>query len=188
MSSVAAQVGSFLLSGTASSGGFNYTTIIFLVLIFVVMYFLMIRPQRKREKAVTSMRDSLKIGDKVVTIGGIRGEIIKTRDDVLTIQVGADKVKFEVMRWAISKVDEAGSGKSAGTKSAGGAKETASEEENKPVKKPRRLTPKSAGTTEETEESAEEAKTDSEKQAETSMKDREAQLQAKVEKGNTDGE
>jgi preprotein translocase YajC subunit len=73
------------------------------------MYFLMIRPQKKREREINTMRNSVKAGDEVITIGGIRGKIVKAREkeDVLTIQVGADKVKFDVMRWAISKVETA---------------------------------------------------------------------------------
>lgn len=51
------------------------------------------------------MRNSVRVGDEVVTIGGIRGKIVKTKDDTLVIEVGADKVKFEIMRWAISKVE-----------------------------------------------------------------------------------
>ncbi len=76
-----------------------------LVLLVVLMYFLLIRPQKKREKQTAMMRNSVRVGDEVVTIGGIRGKIVKTKDDTLVIEVGADKVKFEIMRWAISKVD-----------------------------------------------------------------------------------
>ena len=50
------------------------------------------------------MRNSVKVGDEIITIGGICGKVVKTKDEVLTIQVGADRVKFEVMRWAVSKV------------------------------------------------------------------------------------
>ena len=75
-----------------------------LVLLIVIMYFLLIRPQKKREKSVNEMRNSIKVGDEVITIGGICGKIVKTKDDSLVIQVGADKIKFEIMRWAISKV------------------------------------------------------------------------------------
>ena len=77
-----------------------------LVLLIVIMYFLLIRPQKKREKQVTAMRNAIKVGDQVITIGGLKGKIVKTKDDVLTIQVGSDKTKFDIMRWAISKVDE----------------------------------------------------------------------------------
>jgi preprotein translocase subunit YajC len=75
-----------------------------LILLIVIMYFLLIRPQKKREKAVTAMRNSVKVGDEIITIGGICGKIVKTKDETLTIQVGADKTKFEIMRWAVSKV------------------------------------------------------------------------------------
>jgi preprotein translocase subunit YajC len=79
-------------------------TLMPLILLIVIMYFLLIRPQRKREKAVQAMRNALKVGDEVITIGGICGKIVKTKDETLTIQVGADKTKFEIMRWAVSKV------------------------------------------------------------------------------------
>lgn len=77
-----------------------------LVLLIVVMYFLLIRPQRKREKTVNEMRRNLQVGDEIITIGGICGKIVKTKDETIIIQVGADKVKFEMMRWSVSKVVE----------------------------------------------------------------------------------
>lgn len=76
-----------------------------LVLLIVVMYFLLIRPQKKKEKQVSDMRNSIKVGDDIVTIGGIYGKVVKTRDEKLTIQVGADKTKFDITRWAVSKVE-----------------------------------------------------------------------------------
>jgi preprotein translocase subunit YajC len=82
----------------------NITTLIPLLLLIVIMYFMLIRPQKKREREINDMRRSIKVGDEVITIGGICGKIVKTKEEVLTIQVGADKTKFEVMRWAISKV------------------------------------------------------------------------------------
>lgn len=84
--------------------GSNFMTLMPLILLIFIMYFLLIRPQKKREKAVTAMRNAIKVGDEVITIGGICGKIVRTKDDTLTIQVGADKTKFDVMRWAISKV------------------------------------------------------------------------------------
>ncbi|XVG95030.1 preprotein translocase subunit YajC [Eubacteriales bacterium KG127] len=75
--------------------------------VFVVaMYFLLIRPQKKKEKAVAAMRDGVQVGDKIVTIGGICGKVVKTNAETLVIQVGADKTKFEIMRWAISSVTD----------------------------------------------------------------------------------
>ena len=75
-----------------------------LVILFVIMYFLMIRPQKKKDKQVQEMRRSLSVGDEIVTIGGICGKIVKTKEDTFVIQVGADKTKFEMMRWAVSAV------------------------------------------------------------------------------------
>lgn len=83
-------------------------TLLPLVLLLVVMYFLLIRPQKKREKQVNQMRSNVRVGDEIITIGGICGKIVKTKDESLVIQVGADKVKFEIMRWAVSKVVENG--------------------------------------------------------------------------------
>ena len=77
--------------------------IIMLVLLFAVMYFILIRPQKKREKEVNAMRDSLKVGDDVLTIGGIYGKVVRIREDRFTIQVGAEKVRLEVAKWAISQ-------------------------------------------------------------------------------------
>ena len=85
-----------------------------LILLIVLMYFLLIRPQKKREKETAEMRNSIRVGDEVVTIGGICGKIVKTKDETLIIEVGADKIKFEIMRWAINKVEVKGeSGKKA---------------------------------------------------------------------------
>lgn len=75
-----------------------------LILLFAVMYFLMIRPQKKKDKQIQDVRKSLQVGDEIVTIGGICGKIVKTKDESFIIQVGADKVKFEMMRWAVSSV------------------------------------------------------------------------------------
>ena len=81
-------------------------TILPLILLIGIMYFLLIRPQKKREKEINAMRSGLQVGDEIITIGGICGKIVKTKDESLVIQVGADKLKFEIMRWAVSKVVE----------------------------------------------------------------------------------
>ena len=52
------------------------------------------------------MRSSVQVGDEIITIGGICGKVVKTKEDSLVIQVGADRVKFEIMRWSVSKVVE----------------------------------------------------------------------------------
>ena len=75
-----------------------------LIILFIAMYFLMIRPQRKKDKQIQEMRNNLNVGDEIVTIRGICGKIVKTKDETIVIQVGADKVKFEMMRWSVSSV------------------------------------------------------------------------------------
>ncbi|MDD2483583.1 MAG: preprotein translocase subunit YajC [Eubacteriales bacterium] len=75
-----------------------------LILLIVIMYFLLIRPQKKRDKQINTMRSAIKAGDQIITIGGIYGTVVKAKDEQLVIQVGADKTKIEVARWAVSKV------------------------------------------------------------------------------------
>lgn len=82
--------------------------IVILIAFVGLMYFLLIRPQKKKEKEVKQMRNTLSVGDEVITIGGICGKIVKTKDQTLILQVGADRVKFEVMRWSISSVTKKG--------------------------------------------------------------------------------
>lgn len=75
-----------------------------IVLMFVIFYFLVIRPQNKKEKQIREMRVNLRKGDEIITIGGIHGKIFNIHDDVLTIAVGKDKVKLKIARWAIAEL------------------------------------------------------------------------------------
>ncbi len=77
-----------------------------MVLIVVVFYFLMIRPQRKKDKKVKEMLGNLKVGDRVTTIGGIHGTIMGIKDETVTLGIGAEKTKLVFARWAIRNVDE----------------------------------------------------------------------------------
>ena len=90
--------------------GSSMFSILILVLLFAVMYFLMIRPQKKREKETKAMRAGLGVGDEIVTIGGLCCKVVKTKEESIVVQVGPDKVKMEFMRWAVSKVVKQGSG------------------------------------------------------------------------------
>ncbi|MGI5970291.1 MAG: preprotein translocase subunit YajC [Oscillospiraceae bacterium] len=72
------------------------------LLIIVVFYFLMIRPENKRKKTIAEMRSALKVGDKVMTLGGIVGEICAIDDDLITIETGEDRVRIQLDRAAIS--------------------------------------------------------------------------------------
>ena len=77
-----------------------------LVLIFVVFYFLLIRPQKKKEKALKDMISNLKVGDTVASIGGIHGKIIRIKDDVFVLEsgLGANKSYISLDRSAISRL------------------------------------------------------------------------------------
>lgn len=72
--------------------------------VFVVFYFILIRPQQKKDKKIREMRNNLKVGDEVITIGGIYGKIVKIKDDNITIEVGADKVKLNMAKWSVGSV------------------------------------------------------------------------------------
>ena len=84
-----------------------------LVLIFVVFYFLLIRPQKKKEKALKDMISSLKVGDTVASIGGIHGKIIRIKDDVFVLEsgLGANKSYISLDRSAISRLVKEGKNK-----------------------------------------------------------------------------
>lgn len=66
-----------------------------------IMYFFMVVPQKKKEKAVAEMRADLQIGDRVVTIGGIIGRVVNIKDDAITIETGTEKTRLRIMRWGI---------------------------------------------------------------------------------------
>ncbi|HZK35087.1 MAG TPA: preprotein translocase subunit YajC [Bacillota bacterium] len=76
------------------------------ILIIVVFYFLLIRPQRKKEKQTKEMLAALKVGDNITTIGGICGKVTAIRDDIITVEVGNDKTKLVFERWAIRDVEQ----------------------------------------------------------------------------------
>ena len=82
------------------------TTFAPMVLIFVVFYFFLIRPQRKKDKKVKEMLNNLKAGDRICTIGGIYGTIVGIKDDTVTLSVGRDNLSMVVARWGIRSVEE----------------------------------------------------------------------------------
>lgn len=69
-----------------------------------IFYFLVIRPQQKRNKAVKELRDNLKVGDEIITIGGIYGSILKIKDDMITIETGEDKNKITITKWSVGSL------------------------------------------------------------------------------------
>ncbi len=90
---------------TGGSGGGGLMAFLPLILIFVIMYVLIIRPQQKKQKELQRMLDSLKKGDKIVTSGGIHGQIvgIKEKEQTLIVKVD-DNVKIELSRAAVARI------------------------------------------------------------------------------------
>ena len=78
-----------------------------MVAIVVVFWFVLIRPQRKKDKAVKSMLANLKAGDRICTIGGVYGTVIALKDDTVSVVVGAQKTPLIFARWAIRSVEDA---------------------------------------------------------------------------------
>ena len=91
----------FLAAAGAGAGGAGLGSFIIPIAFLVIFYVFAIRPQKKKEKEIREMRDSLRVGDDVVTIGGIYGKIVKVKEDIVTIEVGANKTKFDGTKWAI---------------------------------------------------------------------------------------
>ena len=82
-------------------------TLLMMVAMIGIFYFMLIRPQRKKDKAVKDMLAALKPGDRICTIGGIYGTIASIKDDTITLYVGAQKMQMVVARWAIRSVEDA---------------------------------------------------------------------------------
>ena len=77
-----------------------------ILIMVLVMYFLMIRPERKRRKKEKAMLDALKRGDRICTIGGIYGTIMDIKDDTITLSVGRDNLSMVIARWAVRSVED----------------------------------------------------------------------------------
>ena len=77
-----------------------------LILMFAVFYFMLIRPQKKKDKKVKEMLAALKPGDRICTIGGIYGTIMDIKDDTITLAVGRDNMSMVVARWSIRSVED----------------------------------------------------------------------------------
>ena len=112
MTAVQLQLG---LTGTAagttdatqpSTAGSIISLLLPLVLMGVVFYFFLIRPQRKKDKEAKTMLDNLKVGDRICTIGGIYATIVRIKDDVLTVEVGDQKTQMMIARWAVRNVEQ----------------------------------------------------------------------------------
>ena len=96
---------------TAPAAGGMGSTMFMLIAMLAIMYFLMIRPENKRKKKAQEMRDSVQVGDKITTIGGMIGRVVHVSDDKLTFETSEDRVRIEVTKWAISSNEGRGANK-----------------------------------------------------------------------------
>lgn len=76
-----------------------------LIIMIAIFYFGLIRPQKKREKKISDMRESLSIGDEILTIGGIRGKVIQVKPDIVTIETSGLNTRLELQKWGIQAVE-----------------------------------------------------------------------------------
>ncbi len=93
--------------GATQQGGLMSMLVSFgpLVLIVALMYFLMIRPQKKKQKEEQKMRDNLRVGDELTTIGGVVGRVVSIKEDSVVIESSADRSKLQFKKWAIQSVE-----------------------------------------------------------------------------------
>ena len=97
-------------------------TILMMVVMLGVFYFMLIRPENKRKKEAEQMRDTLKVGDEVTTIGGVTGKVVHVKDDKFVLETGADQVRIEFAKWALSTNETAEANAKAEAKKAEEAK------------------------------------------------------------------
>ena len=111
----------FLTTAADASASMS-STILMLVIMLAIFYFMLIRPENKRKKEAEQMRSSVKTGDKIVTIGGITGTVVNVKDNKIVIETGADQVRIELEKWAISSNETASEAAKAEAKKAQEAK------------------------------------------------------------------
>lgn len=114
--------------GGTPAGG-NPMSLILMVGLFAVMYFVMIRPQKKKQKEEQQMRDTIQIGDEITTIGGIMGRVVTVKEDSIVLETGADRVKMKFQRWAIQTNNTANERMAAERQAAADAKKAKSEKD-----------------------------------------------------------
>ena len=88
-------------------GGEMTSMLISLALMFGIFYFMLIRPENKRKKEAEALRTALKVGDKITTIGGVTGVVVDVKEEKFVIETGADRVRIEFAKWALSTNDTA---------------------------------------------------------------------------------
>ena len=106
---------------TPASAGMG-SSMIMMILMIAIFYFMLIRPENKRKKEAEQMRSAVKKGDKIVTIGGITGVVVDVKENKIVLETGADQVRIEFEKWALSTNETAAEAKKADAKKAEEAK------------------------------------------------------------------
>ena len=106
----------FLEAAASSAAGSGMPMLLMIIIMFAVFYFFVIRPENKKKKKTEEMRNSLSLGDEIITIGGMIGKIVQITEDTITFETGEDRVRIQIKKWAISttakmEAEEAKSGK-----------------------------------------------------------------------------
>ena len=103
----------FLEATTGPAAGADLmSTILMMVVMVGIFYFMLIRPENKRKKEAEDMRASLKVGDEITTIGGIVGKIVDIKGENIVVETGADRVRIELVKWAVG-TNESGAARAA---------------------------------------------------------------------------
>ena len=111
----------FLNAGIDAGAGMG-STLIMMVIMIAVFYFMLIRPENKRKKEAEQMRSAVKKGDKITTIGGIVGTVVDVKENNIVIETSADQVRIELAKWALSTNETAAEAAKAEAKKAEEAK------------------------------------------------------------------
>ena len=88
----------------AQTGGGMLSLFLPMIILFAVMYFFMIRPQKKQEREIAQMRNSIMVGDEICTNGGIIGRVCSIKEDILTLEINKDRTHMKIYRWAVREV------------------------------------------------------------------------------------
>ena len=92
----------FLEAATTSAASSSMPMLLMVVIMFAVFYFFVLRPESKKKKKTEEMRNSLALGDEIITIGGMIGKIVQITEDTITFETGEDRVRIQIKKWAIS--------------------------------------------------------------------------------------
>ena len=92
----------FLEAATTPAAGGSMPMLIMVVIMFAVFYLFVIRPENKKKKKAEEMRNSLSLGDEIITIGGMISKIVQITEDTITFETGEDRVRIQTKKWAIS--------------------------------------------------------------------------------------